>query len=56
MSSEKLPEVAQKKEQRQYPPFWERAIPFIVSLIGLLVIALVLVAVLVALGISPFNG
>lgn len=43
-------------EPRQYPPFWERAVPLLVALIGLLVFGLVLVAASVALGIFPAGG
>jgi len=45
-----------KKGPRRYPPLWERAVPIIVILIGLLVVGLVLVAASVALGIFPFGG
>ena len=45
-----------KKEPRRYPPLWERAVPIILSLIGLLVLGLVIVAALVALGIFPYGG
>jgi hypothetical protein len=49
------PEMDKKKnhEPRKYPPFWERAVPFLVGMIGLIIIALLVVAVLVAVGIFP---
>lgn len=49
------PEMDKKKnhEPRSYPPFWERAVPFLVGMIGLIIIALLVVAVLVAVGIFP---
>jgi len=53
MATEKSKPSANRKEPRQYPPFWERAIPIVVGLIGLLVIVLVLIAASVALGIFP---
>lgn len=44
-----------KKNQapRSYPPFWERAVPFLVGAIGLIIIVLIVVAVLVAMGLFP---
>jgi len=40
-------------ETRSYPPFWERAVPVLVALIGIMIFALLVVALLVALGFFP---
>ena len=43
-----------KKRKRQYyPAFWERAIPILVFIIGVLVLVLVLVAMSVLFGLIP---
>jgi hypothetical protein len=49
------PELEKKKNHgpRRYPPFWDRAVPLMVGMIGLIIIALLVVAVLVAIGLFP---
>jgi len=39
-----------KSSQRRYPPFWERAVPVLLLLIGLAVVALVIISLAVLLG------
>lgn len=43
------------KPRRSYPPFWEKFIPYILGLIGLIVLGLVLLALSVVLGVYPFG-
>lgn len=38
---------------RSYPPFWERAVPVVVAMIGIAIAALLIIALLVALGLFP---
>jgi Flp pilus assembly protein TadB len=49
----KASERKRSGETRNYPPFWERAVPVLVALIMILIVGLLVVAVLVALGIFP---
>jgi hypothetical protein len=39
-----------KREKREYPPFWDRAVPVLVAVIVLLIVGLIIIASLVALG------
>lgn len=41
------------QQARKYPPFWERAVPWIVFLIALTVVLLIVTALLVIFGIFP---
>lgn len=36
--------------RRPYPPFWEKAVPFILVLVGLAVLALIVISLAVLLG------
>ena len=42
--------------KRQYPPFWERAVPIAVGLIVVVVVILLLIILAVALGLFPGSG
>jgi len=41
------------KNNRKYPPFWEKFIPIFLTLIGLALVVLLLVALSVVLGYFP---
>jgi uncharacterized integral membrane protein len=43
----------QSGEMRSYPPFWERAVPVLVVLIGIIIAGLLVIALLVAFGVFP---
>ena len=51
-----MKEGNKKPTPRRYPPFWERAVPIIVAVIGVLVLGLAIVAASVALGVFPVGG
>jgi uncharacterized integral membrane protein len=38
---------------REYPPFWERAVPVILTILGVVIVGMIIVAFLVALGLFP---
>jgi uncharacterized integral membrane protein len=42
-----------KSTQRRYPPFWERAVPVVLTILGIVIVGIVIVAISVALGIFP---
>jgi hypothetical protein len=44
------------KPERQYPPFYERAVPIALGIIALFVVALLMIIVGVALGLLPGAG
>jgi hypothetical protein len=48
-----MAEKPERPDPRRYPPFWEKAVPIIVALIGVIVLGLAIVAASVALGIFP---
>ncbi|MDF1500552.1 MAG: hypothetical protein P1P76_08790 [Anaerolineales bacterium] len=41
------------QRERRYPPFWERAVPVMVAVIAIVITALLVIAILVALGMFP---
>jgi hypothetical protein len=48
--------VEKKKMTRSYPPFWERFVPIILAILGLIIVVMLIVAVTVAIGIFPGAG
>jgi len=44
------------RPRRQYPPFWERAVPIALVTITVLIGILLLVIIAVALGVFPGTG
>ncbi len=42
--------------KRRYPPFYEKAVPLVLAIIALIVVALLLVILGVALGLFPGAG
>jgi uncharacterized integral membrane protein len=42
-----------KKKMRSYPPFWERFVPIVLAILGIVIVGLMIVAILVALGVFP---
>jgi hypothetical protein len=42
--------------KRQYPPFWERAVPIAVGIIVVVIVVLLLIIFAVALGLFPGSG
>ncbi len=48
-----MDERTPRRTKRAYPAFWERAVPVLLAIIGVAIVALLLVALLVALGLFP---
>lgn len=42
-----------KTPERHYPPFWEKAVPVAIAIIGVIIIVLLLISIAVALGLFP---
>ncbi|MGD2166099.1 MAG: hypothetical protein PVH50_11300 [Anaerolineae bacterium] len=40
-------------ENREYPPFWAKAVPVALTIIGIIIVVLVVIIVGVALGLFP---
>jgi hypothetical protein len=38
---------------RRYPPFWERFVPIVLAILGVVIAGMMVVAVSIALGIFP---
>jgi len=38
---------------RSYPPFWEKAVPFLVAAVVVVIVVLLIIAIAVVLGVFP---
>ena len=47
---------SENQKKRRYAPIYEKLIPIVLVLLGLLVIAVIVVIFLVVLGFNPFTG
>lgn len=46
-------EDGRRAPKRRYPPFWERFVPIALGIILVIIVALLLIAISVALGLFP---